>query len=95
MLVCGASGLAIALPALGTPLHFQGKVYQVDTIYNNVDVIMPDRTRTFWADGATQVRVQGRHGQLIDIAMGDRVRGTYRAGPKSALILISVEDLGQ
>ena len=87
-----AAGQACAAP--NTPVAFQGRVYQVDTIYNNVDVIMPDRKRTLWADGATQVRAHGHRAQLIDIAMGDAVRGTYRSGARGELVLVRIEDLG-
>jgi hypothetical protein len=81
-----------AAPAEVAPQPFHGRVYQVDTVYNNVDVIMPDRKRTLWADTATQVRVNRNRAQLIDIAMGDQVSGTYRKGPKGTLILVTIDD---
>ena len=71
---------------------FHGRVYQVDTVFNNIDVIMPDRKRTLWADASTRVRVHGQRAQLIDIAMGDEVRGTYVAGSKGALRLVRIDD---
>jgi hypothetical protein len=92
---CVFAAGAEGAPTPDAPQSFQGKVYQVDTIYNNVDVIMPDRKRTLWADAATQVRVHGHRAQLIDIAMGDAVRGTYRSGPHGALSLVSIEDLSR
>ncbi len=84
---------AWAAPAASTaPQPFHGRVYQVDTVFNNIDVIMPDRKRTFWADAATRVRVHQQRAQLIDIAMGDEVSGTYVTGPKGALMLVRIED---
>lgn len=100
-LACGvACGWALGAVAQGAPTadaprSFQGKVYQVDTIYNTIDVIMPDRKRTLWADAGTQVRVHGRRAQLIDIAMGESVSGTYRSGPHGALRLVTIDDAGQ
>jgi hypothetical protein len=88
----GALALAGNAWAAPAPSPFQGRVYQVDTVYNNVDVIMRDRTRTLWADAATQVRVHHQRAQLIDIAMGDPVSGTYRIGPKGALVLVTIDD---
>jgi len=86
------AGLVQGAPA-AAPVPFHGTVYQVDTVFNNIDVIMPDRKRTLWADVSTRVRVHGRKAQLIDIAMGDEVSGSYVAGPKGALILVKIEDL--
>jgi hypothetical protein len=94
LLLLGLAGFALAAPSpAGAARPFHGRVYQVDTVFNNIDVIMPDRKRTLWADAATQVRVHGRRAQLIDIAMGDDVRGTYAPGPKGALLLVTIEDL--
>ena len=36
--------------------YFHGTVYQVDTVYNFVDVIMPGGTKRFYAGPATIVR---------------------------------------
>ncbi len=72
---------------------FRGKVYQVDTIYNNIDVILPSGKKTFWADASTRVRVHRKPAQLIDIAMGDEVRGTYTTGAKGARVLVTIEDV--
>jgi hypothetical protein len=94
LLVLGA-GLpqALAAPASSAEAQpFHGRVYQVDTVFNNIDVIMPDRKRTLWADASTRVRVHGQRAQLIDIAMGDEVKGTYVAGPKGALRLVRIDD---
>jgi hypothetical protein len=93
LLALGATRPAAAAPApAGKILTFHGKVYQVDTIYDNVDVIMPDRTRTLWADATTQVRLHGKRANLIDIAMGDKVSGTYVRGPKGNLMLVTIVD---
>jgi hypothetical protein len=83
---------AWAAPASSGAQPFHGRVYQVDTVFNNIDVIMPDRKRTLWADASTRVRVHGQRAQLIDIAMGDEVKGTYVAGPKGALRLVRIDD---
>jgi hypothetical protein len=90
LLVWGVSPAAGASFAGAQPFH--GRVYQVDTVFNNIDVIMPDRRRTLWADASTRVRVHGQRAQLLDIAMGDKVSGTYIVGPKGALRLVRIED---
>lgn len=80
----------------GPPLTsgtFEGRVYQVDTIYNNIDVWVGGRKTTFWTDGATKVKVHRKAAQLIDIAMGDQVRGSYTTGAKGARILVMIEDI--
>ena len=94
VLVMANAGAALASPEKpGAPMPFHGKVYQVDTVYNNIDVIMPDRTRTFWADDATRVKVHRAHAHLIDISMGDEVRGTYAVGPHGKMKLMTIEDV--
>jgi len=89
--------LLSALSAVaGTPQApgpFEGRVYQVDTIYNNIDVFVDGRKTTFWANDATKVKVHRKRAQLIDIAMGDQVRGTYVTGAKGARILVTIEDV--
>jgi len=90
LLALGAPWVCAAPAPAAQPFH--GRVYQVDTVFNNIDVIMPDRKRTLWADASTRVRVHGQRAQLLDIAMGDEVSGTYVVGPKGALRLVRIED---
>lgn len=80
--------------AAATPASsFHGTVYQVDTIYNFVDVIMLGGTRRFYADDASIVHVHRHAAKLIDISMGEEVRGTYRVDPKGARIVVKIDDL--
>lgn len=91
-LLFGASSLAglAAAPSAGT---FHGTVYQIDTVYNFVDVIMPGGTRRFYAGPATVVRVERKRAALIDIAMGEEVRGTYRTDAKGVPTVVTIDDL--
>jgi hypothetical protein len=77
-------------PDAGT---FHGTVYQVDTVYNFVDVIMPGGTKRFYAGPATIVRVHRKRAALIDIAMGEEVQGTYRMDSKGVSTAVSINDL--
>jgi hypothetical protein len=89
---------AVANRAAAAPMpssgFFQGPVYQVDTVYNFVDVIMPDGTKRFYAGPGTTVHVNGNRAGLIDIAMGEKVRGTYRTDAKARHIVVTLDDLG-
>jgi hypothetical protein len=88
-----ATTSAFASPA-GTG-EFHGAVYQVDTVYNFVDVIMPGGTKRFYAGPDSVVRVRGKRAALIDIAMGEEVQGTYRAGPKGMRTVVTIDDLAK
>jgi hypothetical protein len=72
---------------------FHGTVYQIDTVFNFVDVIMPGGTKRFYADPATVVRVHRKRAALIDIAMGEEVRGTYRVNAKGIRTVVAIDDL--
>jgi hypothetical protein len=72
---------------------FRGTVYQIDTVFNFVDVIMPGGTKRFYADDATIVHVHFKNAALIDIAMGEEVRGTYRLDAKGNRIVVRIDDL--
>ena len=91
-LMFGAASVACraADPPAGA---FYGTVYQIDTVNNFVDVIMPGGTRRFYAGPATVVRVQRKRAALIDIAMGEEVRGTYRTDAKGERIVVTIDDL--
>jgi hypothetical protein len=91
--------LFLAAPAIRTgaaPLppsgSFQGSVYQIDTISDFVDVIMPGGTKRFYAGPGTTVQVKGKRAELIDIAMGEKVRGTYRTDAKGRHIVVAIDD---
>jgi hypothetical protein len=83
---------AVAAPAAGDAGTFHGTVYQIDTISNFVDVIMPGGTKRFYADPATIVRVHRKRASLIDIAMGEEVRGTYRTNAKGLRTVVTIDD---
>jgi len=72
---------------------FHGTVYQIDTVFNFVDVIMPGGTKRFYADDASIVHVHFKKAALIDIAMGEEVKGTYRLDAKGARIVVTIDDL--
>ena len=74
-------------------LPFHGTVYQIDTVFNFVDVIMPGGTKRFYADNASIVHVHLKKAELIDIAMGEEVRGTYRLDAKGNRLVIAIDDL--
>jgi len=75
------------------PLGFRGTVYQIDTVFNFVDVIMPGGTKRFYADTASLVHVQGKKAELIDIAMGEQVKGTYRLDAKGNRLVLTIDDV--
>ncbi len=85
----------MGLPArgAGTAGSFRGTVYQIDTVFNFVDVIMPGGTKRFYADGASLVHVHGKKAALIDIAMGEQVMGTYRVDAKGNRLVVTIDDL--
>jgi hypothetical protein len=87
-----ASSSARAADA-GKALPFHGTVYQIDTVFNFVDVIMPGGTKRFYADNASIVHVHLKKAELIDIAMGEEVRGTYRLDAKGNRLVIAIDDL--
>jgi hypothetical protein len=91
-LLFGASSLAgvAAAPSTGA---FHGTVYQIDTVYNFVDVIMPGGTKRFYAGPDTVVRVERKRAALIDIAMGEEVRGTFRIDAKGVRTVVTIDDL--
>jgi hypothetical protein len=93
LVVAGLDGHVRAAPvhAAGS---FHGTVYQIDTVYNFVDVIMPGGTTRFYADPDTIVQVQHKRAELIDIAMGEQVRGTYRTDAKGTRTVVTIDDLG-
>ncbi len=88
-LVC----LDLPARAAGTAGSFRGTVYQIDTVFNFVDVIMPGGTKRFYADDASLVHVQGKKAALIDIAMGEQVSGTYRVDAKGNRLVVTIDDL--
>jgi hypothetical protein len=79
--------------AAATTGSFRGTVYQIDTVFNFVDVIMPGGTRRFFADGASVVHVHGRKAALIDMAMGEQVSGTYRVDAKGNRLVVTIDDV--
>jgi hypothetical protein len=89
--------LALALPVGAgegpAPGLFHGTVYQVDTVFNFVDVIMPGGTRRFYADPSSVVHVRRKRAALVDICMGEEVRGTYRTNPQGVRTVVTIDDL--
>jgi hypothetical protein len=85
----------VAVPARGSGgvESFHGTVYQVDTVFNFVDVIMPGGTKRFYANNASIVHVHLKKAALIDIAMGEEVEGTYRMDAKGMRIVVRIDDL--
>jgi hypothetical protein len=90
-LACAGCSSRAAGPA--NALSFRGTVYQIDTVFNFVDVIMPGGTKRFYADDGTRVHVNRKKAALIDIAMGEQVRGTYRTDAKGTRIVIMIDDV--
>jgi hypothetical protein len=87
------TGLSARAAGTANALSFHGTVYQIDTVFNFVDVIMPGGTKRFYADDATLVHVNRKKAALIDIAMGEEVRGTYRLDAKGARVVVTIDDL--
>ena len=90
--ILGLGPLAVAAPASATGT-FHGTVYQIDTVFNFVDVIMPGGTKRFYADPATIVRVHRKRAALIDIAMGEEVRGIFRTDARGVRTVVAIDDL--
>jgi hypothetical protein len=88
----GARLAGASPPAAG---DFHGTVYQVDTVYNFVDVIMPGGTKRFYTAPGSIVHVRGERAALIDIAMGEEVRGTYRTGSDGKRTVVAIDDLAK
>ena len=89
------SGLGLVAGSPTSPAGagtFHGTVYQVDTVYNFVDVDETGGRHRFFADSASLVRVGQKRAALIDIAMGEEVHGTYRTGAQGARILMTIKD---
>jgi len=91
---------ALTLACVDLPAHasattgsFRGTVYQIDTVFNFVDVIMPGGTKRFFADDASLVHVHGKKAALIDIAMGEQVTGTYRLDAKGNRLVVTIDDV--
>jgi hypothetical protein len=88
-----ASGGGGTSSKTGDLRSFHGTVYQIDTVFNFVDVIMPGGTKRFYADDASVIHVHFKKAALIDIAMGEEVRGTYRLDAKGTRIVVTIDDL--
>lgn len=87
----GAAPLPAApIAAKGT---FRGTVYQIDTVFNFVDVNMPGGRKRFYTGPHTVAHVHGRRAALIDIAMGDKVRGTYITDSNGTQVLLTIDDV--
>jgi hypothetical protein len=87
------AGFSARADETANALSFRGTVNQIDTVFNFVDVIMPGGTKRFYADAATLIHVNRKKAALIDIAMGEEVRGTYRLDAKGARVVVTIDDL--
>ena len=89
--------LGVVAPLHAAPIAgegtFHGTVYQIDTVFNFVDVIMPGGKKRFYTGPRSVAHVRGHRAALIDIAMGDKVRGTYLTDSNGTRVLLTIGDL--